>query len=78
LPRTAWNCLRDRGIFHHPRNGDPIRWAVDQIVRFLYREEALALDMARFIVPRQPIYGTLNSRPGLISRAINFDPGPIS
>ena len=29
LPRTAWDVLRDRGIFHQPADGDPVIWAVN-------------------------------------------------
>jgi hypothetical protein len=77
LSRSAWDTLRDRGIFHHPSDGDPVNWAVDQIVAFLHREQDLALDMARVVVPGQPVYDALASRHGLVERITQFDPGPI-
>ena len=77
LSRTAWNTLRNRGIFHHPSDGDPVTWAVDQIVAFLHREQDLALDMAKAIVPGQPVYKTLASRYGLVERVTQFDPSPV-
>jgi hypothetical protein len=77
LPRTAWNVLRDRGIFHHPANGDPVNWAADKISAFLHREQKLALEMAAVVVPGQPVHTTLAGRPGLVDRITQFDPGPI-
>jgi hypothetical protein len=77
LPRTAWSVLRDRGIFHHPSDGDPVTWCVDQIVAYLQREQQLALDMGKVIVPGQPVYNALSDRPGLLERVTHFDPGPI-
>ena len=52
LPRTAWDALRDRGIFHHPSDGDAVTWAADQIDAFLHREQNLASDMAKSRSPR--------------------------
>jgi hypothetical protein len=78
LPRPVWDALRDRGRFYHPSNGDAVTWAVDQIVAFLHREQALALDMAKVVVPGQPVHDHLNGRPGLIERVTGFDPSPIS
>ena len=77
LQRTAWDALRDRGVFHHPTNGDPVAWAVDQITAFLHREQDLALDMAKVIVPGQPVHDALTRRPGLLERVTLFDPSPI-
>lgn len=77
LPRTAWNALRDRGRFHHPSDGDAVAWSVDQIVAFLRREQDLSLDMAKVVVPGQPVYNSLADRLGLVERVTQFDPGPI-
>ena len=77
LPPTAWDALRDRGSFHLLSDGNPITWAVDQIVAFLHREQDLALDMAKVVVPGQPVYATLASRHGLVERVTQFDPSPI-
>lgn len=77
LPRTAWNVLRDRGIFHHPSDGDPVKWAVDQIAKFLHREQILALDMTKVLVPGKLDHDTLNRWPGLVRRVTQFDPSPI-
>ena len=77
LSGTAWDTLRNRGIFHHPSDGDPVNWAVDQIVAFLHREQDLALDMAKVVVPGQPVYDALACRHGLVERITQFDPGPI-
>jgi hypothetical protein len=77
LTRTAWSVLRDRGVFHHPSDGDMVAWAVEQILAFLRREQALALDMAKVIVPDQPVYESLAGRFGLVERITQFDPTPI-
>jgi hypothetical protein len=77
LPRTSWDALRDHGRFHHPSDGDPVAWAVNQIVEFLQREQALALDMAKVVVPGQPVHQILMGRPGLFERVTQFDPSPI-
>ena len=77
LPRTAWDALRDRGMFYDQSDGDPVEWSVDQIIKFLHREQDLALDMSRVVVPRRPIYKALADRPGIIERVTQFDPGPI-
>lgn len=77
LPRTAWNALRDRGRFHRPADGDPIKWAVEQIADFLHREQNLVLDMAKELRPGQPIFEQLATRLGLIDRVTKFDPSPI-
>jgi hypothetical protein len=77
LPRTVWNDLRDHGRFHHPDDGDPVTWAIEQIVAFLHREQNLALDMAKDLVPGQAVYEDLSRRPGLIERVTLFEPSPI-
>lgn len=77
LPRTAWGALRDRAQFHRPSDGDAVAWAIEQIVAFLHREQDLALDMAKVVVPGQPVHDALSVRPGLVERVTQFDPGPI-
>lgn len=77
LPRTAWAALRDRGRFHHPSDGDAVGWAVDQIEGFLRREQSLATDLMKSMLPTRPIRRELDRRPGLVDRVIRFDPGPI-
>lgn len=77
LPRTAWDALRDRGRFHLPSDGDAVTWAVDQIAAFLHREQALALDMAKVVVPGRPVHDALSGRSGLVERVTQFDPSPI-
>ncbi len=77
LPRTAWDALRDRGIFYRTTDGDPVLWAAKQITEFLQREQLLALDMSKVIVPGQRVYQTLSDRNGLIERITHFDPSPI-
>jgi hypothetical protein len=77
LPRTVWGLVRDRGRFHHPSDGDSVTWAVDQIVQFLRREQALTVDMAKTLAPGEPVYAQLSARPGLIERVTKFDPAPI-
>lgn len=77
LPRTAWNVLRDCGRFHHPADGPPVPWAVDQIVSFLRREQDLALDRAKLLVPGQRDHDAILGRPGLVDRVTQFDPSPI-
>lgn len=77
IARTAWSALRDRGHFHHPSDGDPVAWTVDQIIAFLHREQALALNMASALKPGSPSRIQLAGRPGLAERVTIFDPGPI-
>jgi TIR domain len=77
LPRTAWDALRDRGIFHHPSDGDAVIWAVEQITAFLHREQNLALDMAKVVAPGHAVYKALEDRHGLVERLTQFYPGPI-
>jgi hypothetical protein len=74
---SAWDSLRDRGIFHQLADGDPVTWAVNKIVDFLHREQDLALDMAKVLLSGQPVYQTLSIRPGLVERITLFDPSPI-
>lgn len=74
---TVWNALRDRGRFHSPADGDPVEWAVRQIQVFLQREQSLALDMAKVIVPGSPMHDRLSEHHGLLERVTRFDPGPI-
>ena len=75
--RRLHGALLDRGVFHSPANGDSVTWAVNQIAAFLHREQDLALDMSKVIVPGQPVHGDLARRPGLLERITQFDPGPI-
>jgi hypothetical protein len=77
LRRTAWDVLRDRGRFYHPSNGDAVEWSVKQIAEFLDREQKLALDMAKVIVPGQPVYDSLIGRSGLVERVTQFAPRAI-
>jgi hypothetical protein len=77
LPKTVWDVFRDRGRFHHPSDGNAVDWASDQIDSFLHREQDLALDLAKVVVPGQPVHQALAGRPGLVERITRFDPGPI-
>ena len=77
LQRTAWDALRDRGRFHQPADGDPVIWAVNNIVEFLHREQDLALDMAKVLLPGEPVHQALTGRHGLVERVTQFDPSPI-
>lgn len=76
LPRTAWNALRDRGVVY-PGDTDIVAWSVEQIAAFLHREQDLALDLAKVVLPGQDIHSALSKRPGLVERVTNFDPSPI-
>lgn len=77
LQRTVWAALRDRGTFCPLGSIDQVEWAVSSIASFLRREQALAVDLAKVITPRKPLYRTLKSRDGLVQRVVSFDPGPI-
>jgi hypothetical protein len=77
LPRTAWDALRDRGLFHRLSDGDAVTWAADQITNFLHREQDVALDMAKVVLPGQPVHNALIGRPGFVERVTQFDPSPI-
>jgi hypothetical protein len=71
LPRAAWAAVRDRGLFHHPADGDPVAWAVRHIIGFLRREQQLSLSMANQPPPNP--FGQV----GLVDRVTLFDPSPI-
>ncbi len=77
ISRTIWGVPRDSGHFYSPTDGDPVSWAVDQIVTFLRREQTLAINMGNGIAPGQLVHSHLIARPGLIERVSAFDPGPI-
>jgi hypothetical protein len=77
LPRTVWNQLRDRGIFHHPSNGNPVNWAVNQITAFLQREQLLAMNLATALTPGEPNHDAVIGRLGLVDRVTQFHPSPI-
>jgi hypothetical protein len=77
LQKTVWGTLQDRGIFYDPSDGDYAAWAVDQIVDFLYREQALSVDMSKIMSPGKHLYDSLNQRHGLVQRIASFDPGAI-
>jgi hypothetical protein len=74
LPRSAWSALRDKASFHHPIDGDPVEWAVNQIADFLDREQRLAMNMAKVVGPG---HGAVMGRTGLLERVTLFDPKPI-
>ena len=77
IARTTWSLLRDRGIFSPPSSHDLVDWSVDQIGKFLHREQAVALDRSKTVIPGQDVHARLVGRPGLIERVTQFDPGPI-
>lgn len=77
LSRTVWDILRDRGRYHPPSGGDAVAWAAEQIHAFLHREQDLALDMAKVVLPGQPIHSALGQWPGLVDRITRFDPSNI-
>lgn len=76
-PKPARSCLRDRGIFHRPADGDPVCWAVDQTGSFLPRGQRLASEDLMVVAPGHPVHGHLGGRPGLVDGITRFDPGPI-
>ena len=77
LPRSSWNDLRGQGPFHKPSHGNRVTWAVDQIIKFLHREQSLALDMVKAVTPGSAIHSSLLNQSGLIERVTQFDPGAI-
>jgi hypothetical protein len=77
LPGTVWDRFRDSGKFHHPSDGDAVAWAVNEIVEFLHREQKLALDRTKELLPGRPVYDDLSNVTGLIDRVTQFDPTPI-
>ena len=77
LSRTAWDALRDRGLFHDPSDGDEVTWGADQIANFLHREQDLVLNIAPVVQPGLPVHNALIGRPGLVERVTRFDPSPI-
>ena len=60
LPRTVWDALRDREeVSICTPMATSVAWAVEQITAFLRREQDIALDMMKVVVPGQPVYDTL-------------------
>jgi len=79
LPRTAWQSVRDRGVFYTPGFGDEITWAIEQIASFLHREQSRGTDNAVWLRQDSNARTRLNSRPGLVKRikALHPTAGPF-
>lgn len=68
LLRSAWQSIRDRAAFHHPRDGDGVTWAARQIGAFLQREAERGLDNGRWLEQDSRARARLESRQGLVDR----------
>jgi hypothetical protein len=77
LPRSAWHPLRDRAVFHHPRDGDALAWALRQIEAFVIREMRRAQDLAMVIRQDKQLRSQLTARGGLIHRVTGRKPALI-
>lgn len=66
--RSAWQPLRERAVFHQPKDGDPVTWAVDQINSFNLREAQRGVDNLLWLQQDSRARARLNSRQGLIDR----------
>ena len=76
LPRSVWQSIRDRGHFCPPKRL-PTEWAVDQIIKFLRREQLLANDYRRVIRRSTEFRKSLNPPSGLCDRVSKFEPVAI-
>jgi hypothetical protein len=76
LPRTAWQAVRDRGVFHKPEHGPEAAWAVHQIAEFLTREAERGLINAAWLRHDSHARARLNTRPGLLNRIKALHPTP--
>ncbi len=74
LDRSAWHSIVDRAAYHHPRDGDAVVWATQQIVAFLLREEQRGLDNSRWLEADSRAHERLGQRPGLIDRITARNP----
>ncbi len=74
LPRSVWQTIRDRGVFH--QRGNPVTWAREQIRRFIEREAVHGLDVAQLLKQDSTLEAWLQKRPGLVDRVIARYPTP--
>lgn len=68
MARSAWHPLRDRAVFHQPRQGDPVDWAARQIQDFVLREAQRAQDLAEGVQRDDRLRDQLADPPGLLDR----------
>lgn len=78
LPRTVWQTVRDRGHFFDPsRSADPVAWAVDEVTRFLRREQEQAKRLRATVRADEKLRLALPLENGLRQRVTRFDPQPL-
>lgn len=77
LPRTVWQSVRDRGVFHRSEDGDEVAWAAQQIIRFIGREEDRGRDCSAWLRADKDSRERINARPGLARRIRALDPAPL-
>lgn len=77
LARSAWQPLRDRAVFHHPRDGDALAWALRQIEDFLLREMQRSADLSAEIRQDRQWRRRLAVHGGLIERVTGGEPALI-
>lgn len=77
FPRTVWLPLESKGVYHGTRDGEPLDWAEDQIVRFVYAEARRGLALGEAL-EQDPRFN--DKRPGLADRVSatypSLDPMP--
>ncbi len=79
LPRSVWQLLRDRGVFAPSgcSREEASRWANQQIIKFLKKEQAYKQSMSRLAIDDPEWSRDLRKIVGLHSRATKFHPHPI-
>jgi hypothetical protein len=77
LPRTVWQSVRDRGIFHTSADDNPIIWASRQIAGFLNREAIRSFDNLTWLKKDSRARARLSARPGLLDRIKALHPKPV-
>lgn len=68
LPRTIWQPLVAKGKFHTSKDGPPVTWAADQIVRFVRAEENNSAGMLLNVRQDPVLAAWVNRQPGMNDR----------
>jgi hypothetical protein len=76
LPRSVWQLLRDRGVFTPSglSTADQSDWAVDQISRFLQKEQHYQNEMSLLAIEDAQWTRELRKTVGAYDRAVRFQP----
>ncbi|MCU0706009.1 MAG: hypothetical protein MUF18_18755, partial [Fimbriiglobus sp.] len=73
LPRSVWQTGRERGPFR-PAGVRRVDWAVEQIIRFVTREQHQTEQVAGYALQSTLFRNQLLAKPGLSQRVTQFSP----